>query len=752
MAKSTNCHRGLPRWCTGPALSAVVVLSFVPLVFGGLQASAASPDWTTYGWTNGRTGFNGAETAITPSPAPQLQLAWSAPSQNVSPNLVFSQPVVSNGLVYWASMDGYERAANTWGDLVWQTYIGRTSACGFTNGPASTATVANGVVYVGGGDAQIYALDAQTGSVLWQTRLGPSPSTFAWASPALYNGSVYMGVSSYADCPLIQGQLVRLSSTTGAVVNTFNTVPNGCIGASVWGSPTVDEAKGTIYFATGNGGSCSTAEPYADAVIEVRASDLGLVGSWQIPVSQQISDGDFGSTPTLFTRNQNGTQQTMVALANKNGLYYALEADNLAAGPQWSIRIDAGGNCPNCGKGAIAPSAWDGTSLYVGGTAGKINGVSCTGTITALNPVTGATVWQRCLPDGPVLGAVAAVPGIVALGEGNKLLLLSATSGQTLYSYTTQSTIWGAPSVADGVLYVGDNGGTLYALSLNPVTNVVIPSNAASLSGSQYLDASASNNTTKVEYRLTGGSLNDALIATATPTYFGWFAGWDTTSVQNGTYTLQSVAYYSNGASGTGPAVTLTVNNSPTTSVVLPSNNASLSGTQWLDAVAANATSVQLFLFGGTFGYSAHPVCTATATYWGWLCSWNTTTVPNGSYVLLSEAFNSAGSTFSSGVGVTVNNPPPSTFVALPAPGATISGRQWLDAGASAGVTTVVYELTGGTLNQTIITTATPTLVGWLAGFNSAGVPNGTYTLQSAASYAGGVSGISPGIPITIAN
>ncbi len=655
MAKVTNHQRGFLRRCAGPTLSAVVVMSLVPLAFNGRQASAASPDWTTYGWTNSRTGFNGAETMITPSSAPQLQLAWSAASQNVSPNLVFSQPVVSNGLVYWASMDGYERATNSWGELVWQTYIGRTSACGFSNGPASTATVANGVVYVGGGDAQIYALNAQTGAVLWQTRLGPSPNTFVWSSPALYNGSVYTGVSSFADCPLIQGQLVRLSDTTGAIENTFNTVPNGCIGASVWGSPTVDEATGTIYFATGNGGTCDTAEPYAEAVIEVRASDLSLVGSWQIPVSQQISDGDFGSTPTLFTLNHNGTQQTMVAMSNKNGLYYALAADNLAAGPKWSTRIDDGGNCPNCGKGAIAPSAWDGTSLYIGGTAAKINGVSCAGTIAALDPTSGAMVWQRCLQDGPVLGAVAAVPGMVAIGEGNKLVLLSATSGQTLFTHTTQSTIWGAPSIADGVLYVGDKGGSLYALSLNPVTKLLIPSNGASLSGTQYLDASASSNTTRVEFRLTGGSLNNALIATATRTYYGWLAGWNTTSVLNGTYTLQSVAYYSDGASGTSPGITLSVNN-PTTAVITPSNGATVSGTTTLDAAASNATSVEFRLFGGSFGYSGPVVCTASPTYYGWLCSWDTTTVPNGSYALLSEAFNSGGSAFSSGVSITVSN------------------------------------------------------------------------------------------------
>ena len=50
-------------------------------------------------------------------------------------------------------------------------------------------------------------------------------------------------------------------------------------------------------------------------------------------------------------------------------------------------------------------------------------------------------------------------------------------------------------------------------------------------------------------------------------------------------------------------------------------------------------------------------LCTATPTYYGWLCSWNTTTVPNGSYILLSEAFSAGGSAFSSGVNVTVANP-----------------------------------------------------------------------------------------------
>ena len=51
------------------------------------------------------------------------------------------------------------------------------------------------------------------------------------------------------------------------------------------------------------------------------------------------------------------------------------------------------------------------------------------------------------------------------------------------------------------------------------------------------------------------------MIATGTPTIYGWLASWNTTSVANGTYTLQSVASYAGGVSGTSPGITVTVSN-----------------------------------------------------------------------------------------------------------------------------------------------------------------------------------------------
>jgi hypothetical protein len=93
------------------------------------------------------------------------------------------------------------------------------------------------------------------------------------------------------------------------------------------------------------------------------------------------------------------------------------------------------------------------------------------------------------------------------------------------------------------------------------------------------------------------------------------------------------------------------------TEVLVPTNGATLSGTKvLLDASATNATSLEFRLFGGSYGLNARVICTATPTYYGWLCNWNTTRVSNGSYFLASEAFDAGGSAFSSGFSITVKN------------------------------------------------------------------------------------------------
>ena len=258
---------------------------------------------------------------------------------------------------------------------------------------------------------------------------------------------------------------------------------------------------------------------------------------------------------------------------------------------------------------------------------------------------------------GAPLGSVSGCSAFdaYAIGSGSSCRAPHPASDANVYGFLLVSVNGGQVTVTP----TDSTGRTFdvqtYSFATSPATSVLAPSSGATLSGHTTLDASASNANT-VEFVLSGGSYSNHVIGTATPTIYGWLYNWDTTTVPNGAYTLRSEAFNSTG-SAFSPGVNVTVNNPPppTTTVLAPSNGASLSGTgASLDASASNATRVEFLLFGG--GYWGKVIGTATPTIYGWLFSWNTTSVANGSYVLASEAFNSTGSAFSPGVNITVAN------------------------------------------------------------------------------------------------
>ena len=190
----------------------------------------------------------------------------------------------------------------------------------------------------------------------------------------------------------------------------------------------------------------------------------------------------------------------------------------------------------------------------------------------------------------------------------------------------------------------------------------------------------------------------------------------------------------------------------PTTSVLVPAAGAKVAGTTTLDASAPNATSVEFWILGGTYGFTGKMVGTATLTIYGWVSSWNTMTVPNATYALVSEAFNASGSSFSTGVVITVSNPT-STSVLVPATGANLSNTATLDASAG-NASSVEFLLSGGSYGSApgqVVGTGTPTLYGWLNIWNTMTVPNGSYALVSEA-FNGGGSILSTPISITIDN
>src|SRR5579884_3807571 len=181
-------------------------------------AQAASGDWSTFLFDNTRSGFNPAETTINKQTAPTLKVHWS--------RMVFShisaEPVAANGMLYWGDWSGVEHASSlSDGSDVWTASLGTSTAnCApQPHGVASTSTIATEVIggvstpvdYVGGGaNATFYALNANTGAIIWQTQLSTQAGAYIWSSPALYNGSVYVGLASLNDCPLVRAGVFQL--------------------------------------------------------------------------------------------------------------------------------------------------------------------------------------------------------------------------------------------------------------------------------------------------------------------------------------------------------------------------------------------------------------------------------------------------------------------------------------------------------------------------------------------------------------
>jgi hypothetical protein len=93
-------------------------------------------------------------------------------------------------------------------------------------------------------------------------------------------------------------------------------------------------------------------------------------------------------------------------------------------------------------------------------------------------------------------------------------------------------------------------------------SRVLAPAGGAALRGTTLLAAITGTRVgVHVQFVLTGNGYDQTVVATARPSFFGWAARWNTTSVPNGTYILRSQAQSSNNGSGLSAGVAVRVTN-----------------------------------------------------------------------------------------------------------------------------------------------------------------------------------------------
>ena len=179
-------------------------------------------------------------------------------------------------------------------------------------------------VYVDAPDGYLYALDAATGATVWKNQLdvpGPNCAYYAFGSPLVANGNVYIGISDDARAFINDAGLRSVNQSTGATVANWHVLPPATTARSVWASPAL-ASNGTIIVGTANGKPYGGSQPlYDESIVDLNPNTLALESGWQVQKSEQIGDGDFGASPTMFSATLNGVSTPMVGDCNKNGIY-----------------------------------------------------------------------------------------------------------------------------------------------------------------------------------------------------------------------------------------------------------------------------------------------------------------------------------------------------------------------------------------------------------------------------------------------
>ena len=545
----------------------------------GLTAVAAaaliftSCDWTMFGYDAGLThsSFDTAINGANVSTVKQLFTNGNTSSDE------YGSPVESNGIVYVGDSNGGLDAYDANGVT---NCSGTPNQCsplwtGSTAGNALTApAVANGVVYIDSDvGPTLYAFDANgitncSGTTKVCQPLWTAPTSFGESSVLVVSGVVYIGT--------LGSNAGRVEAFDANGVTNCSGTPKSCqplwtsssnIGFS---SPAV--ANGVLYamgedaklyaFSANGTTSCSgtptTCNPLWTAALGTPS--VGTIEAWSPSVSNGIVYGQ--STSGLYAFDAKGVTNCSGTPTTCNPLWTA------PLGAAWS---DA----------PVAPAVAN--SIVYAATltaldAFDANGVTnCSGTPKVCQPLWSDNVSTASSPsiaDGLIFvsqfqygtfGLLAFDAGGVTNCSG------SPKTCQPLWTGPTPFPATGDPAIANGKVYdteldpnpVGPQQAELFAWVLPPPTATIIkPSNGNTLAGKEGLDTLTSAGVTQVQYELTGGSLNHAVIATLTsPTIYGWTASWDTTTVPNGVYTLRAVASYGGEVSGTSAPFTITVSN-----------------------------------------------------------------------------------------------------------------------------------------------------------------------------------------------
>jgi alcohol dehydrogenase (cytochrome c) len=377
--------------------------------------------------------------------------------------------------------------------------------------PATPQGVSRGAAYLDGRlfrgtqDGRVLAYDFNTGKRLWETVIAdPKKGESAPAAPIAWNGLVFIG-NAGGDIKGVKGRMYALDAQTGRIVWEFYLVPRGpgdikrapegnsplddaswdtpagspITGGATWTSYTLDPVNGLLYVPGGNpapdfapamrkGGNL-----YTGSVIVLDARTGNYKTHYKL-VPKDWHDWDVSSAPVLA---ETAAGKNVMLVAPKDGHLYAYDLSNnelLFREPMTKVENAdaefAAGQPVHFCPGSIGGAEWNGPGYDPQNNLVIIGEVQWCTTVTlqkqeqieatepgkpwsgdaTLNPF---HMWGKQDPFGDWAGWVHAV---------------DADTGQWRWRAKTNYPIQsGMTPTAGGIVFFGDMGGNFYALDAN---------------------------------------------------------------------------------------------------------------------------------------------------------------------------------------------------------------------------------------------------------------------------------------------
>jgi len=298
-------------------------------------------------------------------------------------------------------------------------------------------TFANGVVYVGSYDNNLYALRASNGEFLWKY---PTDGGIV-SKPAYHEGNVYFGSEDHRlhvvtarngqvnwtyytngpvrSSPFIAESHVFIGSDDGFLhaVNTLSGRRAWTLdaGAPIRSTPVVDHEY--VYFGTEAG--------------DFYCADFRGKIRWRFKAKRAVT-----SSPLIY--------KGVVYFASMDATLYALDAKT--GWVVWRFRL---------GKASISTPCAAEDMIFIGAADGKI---------TCVDARSAKEVWSYTTEHQVTGSPIIYNDSLYCGSVDNHLYCLEYRTGRLRWRFRTNGAITGTPVAVDGVVYIGSTDHRLYAL------------------------------------------------------------------------------------------------------------------------------------------------------------------------------------------------------------------------------------------------------------------------------------------------